>query len=199
MFSLEYIYWRVFKSRPQVVCEVGVNSPDRCSVRGFIKDGSKAILVEPLPWLAMELRLAFPSAEVHEAVCGDSEGTVRLFDRGEGSWIESVPRGTAPDEHERHSAMKREEFDPKFIREVRSVLFSEIDPGNIDVLCVDTEGAEWFVLNNMIYSNPNMISLETHFTHSGWINPFMKEIDQRMDSLGYTKIAQDVSDTLWIL
>ena len=198
MFSLELIYRRIFHANPRVVCEVGVNEPRLCSVAGFIKDGSRGILVEPLPWHAQALREAFPLAEVHEAVCGDREGTMKLYDRGEGSWIESVPNGGAPDEHKNHSAMDREKFDQRFVREVKSVLFSSIDKGDIDVLCVDTEGAEWFVIQEMA-SMPKMIRLETHFTHSGWVNPFMPEIDATLERLGYSRIAQDVSDTLWIL
>jgi hypothetical protein len=66
------------------------------------------------------------------------------------------------------------------------------------VLCVDTEGAEWFVVKRM-FSKPKLVRLETHFTHSGWVNPFLAEINEKMFSRGYTKLGEDVSDTLWAL
>ena len=83
--------------RPNLVMEIGANEPHRCSLSGFIKDGVRAVLVEPLPWCAENLRKAFPNAEVIEAACGEREGKVVLFDRGEGSWIEDVKEGDKKD------------------------------------------------------------------------------------------------------
>lgn len=198
MFNLPDIYRGLYGGLPKLVCEVGVNEPDKCSVADFIRDGIEAILVEPLPWCAENLRRAFPTACVLQAVCGDSEGKVILYDRGEGSWIGDVPQGTAPDEHENHSALKREGFNPAFVREVESITFDKIDPGTIDILCVDTEGAEWFVVKRMV-SVPRLVRLETHFTHSGWKNPFTNEIHSAMLMQRYTKLGEDVSDSLWAL
>ena len=199
MFNLKAIYQGLYRGKhAQSVCEVGVNQPDLCSVTDFYHDGASTILVEPLPWLAKSLRMIFPDAMVHEKVCGDRNGMVKLYDRGEGSWIEQVPIGKAPDEHEKHSGIKREEFDPQFVREVESVTFDRIDPGDLDVLCVDTEGAEWFVIERMV-SVPKLVRLETHFSCSGWINPFDAQIRLCMKNKGYTLLAEDVSDTLWVL
>lgn len=184
---------------PKVVCEVGVNEPDKCSFAWCDEiKGISVLLVEPLPWCAENLRQAFPNATVIEAACGPEKGTTRLFDRGEGSWIEQVPEGSAPDEHRNHSNMKRQEFEARFIRETKVVRFADIDPGDIDILCVDIEGAEWFVIQQMI-SRPRLVRVETHFSHSGYENPHLKEIKERMADRGYRELMQDVSDTLWIL
>ncbi len=198
MFNLKAIYQGLYGGRPRAVCEVGVNQPALCSLTEFINDGVPAILVEPLPWHAKALCKAFPGATVREIVCGDSNGTVRLYDRGEGSWIEHVPEGTAPDEHEKHSAMKRGVFESRFIRDAQSVTFDQIDPGNLDILCVDTEGAEWFVIKRMV-SRPRLVRVETHWICSGWKNPFLSEIEAYMKNAGYIVLAQDVSDTIWAL
>lgn len=179
------------------VCEIGVNEPDKCSLKEFIADGVRTTLVEPLPWCVENLRKAFPSANVIEGVVGQTSGIVRLYDRGEGSWIESVPQGKAPDEHPNHSAMKREAFEAQFVRNVRSYTFDEIDTGDIDILCVDTEGAEWFAIEKM-RSRPRLIRLEMHFINSGWRNPFTDEINARLQELGYKRLMEDVSDVLWI-
>ena len=117
-------------------------------------------------------------------------------DRGEGSWIDDVPVGGAPDEHAGHSAMARWAFDPKFLRKVQSFRWASIDPGDIDILCVDTEGAEWFVVREMV-SRPSLVRLEMHFTHSGWVNPHAEAIHQKMREMGYVVIGEDCSDVLW--
>lgn len=185
--------------KPRLVMEVGVNEPDKCSLSAFIHDGVDAVLVEPLPWCAENLRKAFPSARVIEAACGETEGSVRLYDRGEGSWIEDVAVGNAPDEHPKHSHMKRETFDKGFIRQVKSIRFdTSLDPLMPDILCVDIEGGEWLVIGQMHRSFPRIVRVETHFSHSGYRNQDSQRILDRMTSLGYRKLMEDQSDTLFI-
>lgn len=190
---------QVMGLKPRHVVEVGVNEPHRCSVARFIADGARATLVEPLPWCAKNLRAAFPSARVIEAVCARAAGEVTLYDRGEGAWIEDVPKGGAPDEHPQHSGIVRANFDQQFKRTVSAIRFGDgIDADDIDILAVDTEGAEWFVIGQMQKARPRLIRVETHFTHSGYRNPYWSEITDRLASLGYAPAVEDVSDTLFI-
>jgi hypothetical protein len=198
MFNLKYIYDEMYGLKPRRVAEVGVNEPDKCSLLPFIHEGIPTLLVEPLPWCCQNLRAAFEGkpVEVIEGVAGDKDGSVLLYDRGEGSWIDDVPEGAAPDEHQGHSGLNRETIDPRFIRKVQSYRWRMIDPGDIDVLCVDTEGAEWFVIREMT-SRPALVRCEMHFTHSGWINPHNPAIRQKMTDMGYVVIGEDVSDILW--
>ncbi len=44
---------------------------------------------------------------------------------------------------------------------VKAVTFDEIDDGTIDLLSIDIEGGEWFVIKHM-KSKPKVISIETH-------------------------------------
>lgn len=183
--------------RPSLVMEVGVNEPQRCSLSGFIRDGIRAVLVEPLPWCAANLRKAFPNAEVIEAACGEKDGEVVLFDRGEGSWIEDVKEGGAPDEHPKHSGMRRDRFEERYRRLVRSIRFDRVlDPMKPDILAVDIEGAEWMVVGQMNLSRPKLIRLELHFTHSGYRNPDRDRILERLSALGYEILVEDISDCL---
>lgn len=195
-----FVLARHIGMRPKLVMEIGVNEPDKCSLARFIHDGVKAVLVEPLTWCAENLRKAFPSAMVIEAACGERAGTTRLFDRGEGSWIEEVKEGNAPDEHPRHSNMKRDKFDPAFVREVRSIRFGdELDAMKPDILCVDIEGGEWMVIGQMEKSLPRIVRVETHFSHSGYCNSDRQNIFMKLLSLGYEKLMEDQSDSLFIL
>jgi hypothetical protein len=185
---------------PRHVVEVGVNEPERCSVARFIGDGIPATLVEPLPWCAANLRKAFPSARVVEAVCAKEVGEVTLYDRGEGAWIEDVPAGGAPDEHPRHGNMKRNTFFEQYKRQVRAIRFADdIDAEDIDILAVDTEGAEWFVVGQMHRARPKILRVETHFSPTGYQNPYRQQIDERLRGLGYARAAEDVSDSLYLL
>jgi len=182
---------------PRTVCEIGVNAPDKCSLAKF-HGQCRMILVEPLPWLADALRGVFASAEVHACAIGERAGECLLYDRGEGSWIDQVPIGGAPDEHPGHSAMKRNKFNSAFVRKVEVKTADQIDDGTIDILAIDVEGAEWLVLKNII-SRPKILRVETHFTHSGYCNPHYDLIMEWAFSKGYALAAQDVSDSLFIL
>jgi hypothetical protein len=196
MFALEKIYEAIWGGKPRLVAEVGVNEPEKCSVAGWLNRGVEGILVEPLPWCCERLRAAFPTARVIEGVVGANRGRVKLYDRGEGSWIEDVPVGAAPDEHTGHSAMDRATFNPQFVREVESFPWWSLEKHTLDVLCVDTEGAEWFVVRDM-RTEPKLIRLEMHFTHSGWRNPYYDRIQENLASRGYEILGEDVSDILW--
>jgi FkbM family methyltransferase len=192
-----YVLARAMGVRARHVVEVGVNEPERCSVARFLGDGARGTLVEPLPWCVENLRRAFPAARVIEAVCGERSGTMLLYDRGEGAWTEEVPKGGSPDEA--GHGVTRESFGAEYVRRVRCVRFAEeIDSEDIDVLAVDVEGAEWQVIGQMTKARPKIVRVETHCLMTGYVNPYAAEIRQRMRHLGYYRVIEDVSDTLWV-
>ena len=78
--------------------------------------------------------------------------------------------------------------------EVECKLFSDIDKGDIDLLSIDTEGSEWYVLLTII-SRPKVISIETHGKY--YINPFIKEIKNWMIENDYEIWFKDKSDTVY--
>jgi Methyltransferase FkbM domain len=73
--------------------------------------------------------------------------------------------------------------------------FSEIDDGTIDLISIDIEGSEWYVIKHMV-SRPNVISIETHGKY--YTNPFIKEIESWMNQENYTIWYKDLSDTVFI-
>ena len=110
------------------------------------------------------------------------------------------PVGCAPDEHPKHSHMKRDAFESKFVRKVKSIRFdTALDGMKPDILAVDIEGAEWMVIGQMRQSRPRLLRAETHFTHSGYRNPDYDRINEYLGGLGYQMIVQDVSDSLYFL
>ena len=82
----------------------------------------------------------------------------------------------------------------KFTAEAR--LFSEIDDGTIDLLSVDTEGSEWFVIKHMT-SRPAVISIETH--GGMYVNPYLDKLQQWMDDNNYVLWYKDKSDSVFVL
>ncbi|MBI5266362.1 MAG: FkbM family methyltransferase, partial [candidate division Zixibacteria bacterium] len=79
--------------------------------------------------------------------------------------------------------------------EVEARRFSEVDDGSFDLLSIDTEGCEWYVLSHLV-SRPLVISVET-----GWkryVNPFLREIKQWLDRERYQLWYRDGSDSVFL-
>ena len=73
-------------------------------------------------------------------------------------------------------------------------LFSEFDDGTIELLSIDTEGCEWYVIKNLL-SQPTIISVETH--GKKYRNAYYWEIMDWMDKNNYKKWYADGSDTVF--
>jgi hypothetical protein len=73
--------------------------------------------------------------------------------------------------------------------------FDAIDDGSIDLLSIDVEGSEWYVLNTM-RSRPTVISLETH--GKTYRNPFLPQIRWWMSRNGYRLWYMERSDSVYV-
>ncbi len=73
--------------------------------------------------------------------------------------------------------------------------FDKIDDGSIDLLSVDIEGAEWYVIEYMV-SRPDIISLETH--GAIYINPNINEIEEWLADNNYRIWYMDESDSVYV-
>lgn len=87
--------------------------------------------------------------------------------------------------------MRNDNYQPKHADtfDLRAVTFDEIDDGSVDVLSIDVEGGEWFVLRHL-RSCPTVLSVETHGKR--YVNLFMAEITQWMAANGAGPVASDV-------
>lgn len=171
-------------------CEVGVYLPDTSNVLGWINDGVRTTLVECDPLIVTVLRQRF-STNTHvriEAVAvADEAGHLTLYRTAASTFGQNVPDAPAL----ANDGYQRAESDAF---SVQAVTFDVIDDGSIDVLSIDIEGGEWYVIRHL-RSRPAVICVETHGKH--YVNPFISEIRAWMSEQGYGAWYFDAADTVY--
>jgi FkbM family methyltransferase len=100
----------------------------------------------------------------------DRHGVLELVQRSASTFVSTLPYSPAQINDNYH-IQKEDEFT------VECRKFDELDDGSIDLLSVDTEGSEWYVVKNLV-SRPLIISVETH--GKSYLNPFFCR-DRRLD------------------
>ncbi len=177
--------------KPSNICEVGVYKPETSNVLLFIKDGIQSTLIEPDPKCIAEIERYFKEFEkVRIIPCAiwDSASEIKLYRCSASTFVGEVKN--SPAVMNDGYIPKEEDSFP-----VRAIKFSEIDDGRFDLISVDTEGCEWYVLKNMI-SKPKVISLEMKCKK--YINPFYQNIESWMLDNNYRLWYSDGSDRVYI-
>jgi FkbM family methyltransferase len=172
------------------VCEVGVYRPEFANVAAWLEAGTRTTLVEcdPITVQALHERWgARPNVRIHGVAVADEAGTLTLHRAGASTFGANVPHSPAT-VNDGYRIERGESFS------VPAVTFDTLDDGTIDVLAIDIEGAEWFVLRHL-RSRPSIISVETHGKR--YRNPFRAEIDAWMRDEGYGAWYHDDSDTVY--
>ena len=190
--SLLYQRLKAKGFKPTHVAEIGVWYPQTSNVYQYIQDGVKVTLVEPDPDSLALIKSQFASYDnvtLYEVALCDFNGQVELCQRGSSTFVSSLSASPA---------IVNDNYDvkqsDKFTAEAK--LFSEIDDGTIDLLSVDTEGSEWFVIKHMT-SRPAVISIETH--GGMYVNPYLDKLQQWMDEHNYVLWYKDKSDSVFVL
>jgi len=179
------------KFQPEHVAEVGVYLPDASNVYDYILQNVRCTLVEPDPQCVSRIRERFAgrnNVTLHPVAIDDRKGELELAQRGASTFAAklSVSPTVVNDEYR----LSRDD-----IFTVTAVTFDEIDDGTIDLLSVDIEGGEWFVIKHLV-SRPTVISLETHGAR--YLNPYLAQIREWMRSEGYRTWYKDRADTVFI-
>lgn len=183
--------YRKCRSRGMVIrhaCEVGVYMPETSNVIDFINDGTRTSLVEPDPKSLEAIHRLFggkKNVAVFPVAVFDHDGTIELVQRDASTFVSSLP--SSPAMVNDHYTSKEED---RFTVECRT--FDKIDDGTIDLLSVDIEGSEWYVIRALV-SRPIVISVETHGKR--YVNPFMDEIAGWMRENGYRVWYKNNTDT----
>ncbi len=176
---------------PRSVCEVGVYLPETSNVLPFIEAGIAAVLVEADPEINMRLRSFFSdkaNVELVPYAVYHTNGTLEFCRAGSSTFVREL---------ESSPALKNDRFDKSQaqIFSVEARRFDEIDKGDIDLLSIDTEGCEWYVLKFMT-SRPRVISVETGVKR--YVNPHLNAIREWMQANDYELWYREASDSVFV-
>ena len=179
------------KYTPQQMCEVGVYLPEESNILQFIKQGVATTLVEADPNYMQQCKdyfSAYPQVKYVEAAVYDTKGTIELCRKASSTFISTLEASPALI-NDGYQVADEDKFT------ATSITFDEVDNGQIDLLSVDIEGAEWYVIKHM-KSRPPVISLETHGKY--YVNSKIKEISGWMAKNDYQIWYKDRSDTVYV-
>jgi FkbM family methyltransferase len=188
---------RLYKSTKRLglaiahVAEVGVYHPETSNILGFITDGVCADLFEPDPESIARICDAFGGTShvrIYPYAIYKETARIRLYRVGASTFAADLASSPA-------LANDGYQPSPDDTFEVEARRFDEFDDGTIDLLSIDTEGCEWYVLM-YLKSRPLVISTETGWKN--YRNPFLKEIEEWMLSNGYVFWYRDRSDTVYL-
>lgn len=174
----------------QKVCEVGVYLPETSNIIDFIKQGKETVLIEPEPNSIQAIKsyfLDYKNVTLLPVAIYKYNGILTLSKAEASTFVSDLPMSPA-------LINDNYKIDDTKNIDVECKLFSDIDKGDIDLLSIDTEGSEWYVLSTMI-SRPKIISIETHGKF--YINPFLKEIKYWLKESDYEIWFKDKSDSVF--
>jgi FkbM family methyltransferase len=158
--------------------EIGVGNPDICLTRR-IEDG-EVHLFEANPKNCEDLAKNLEKRDnffIYNCAIGDYEGDVDFVLDGDSSYVKNINSPTEQCADKNH-------IDSLITIKIPIFKISTFDKGNIDVLFIDIEGSEYFVLKHLI-SRPQSITIELDNEGNGYVNPYLKEILQWMKDNDY--------------
>lgn len=165
--------------------------PEFANTLGFIEAGVRTTLVEPDPKSVESIKERFRELEnvtLHEVALADEPGEIELVQFGASTYASTLASSPAM-ANDGHVASAEERFT------VPAARFDSIDDGTIELLSVDIEGSEWFVLKHLA-SRPAVLSIELRGKR--YVNPFFKEITAWLQARGYVPWFIDRSDQVFV-
>jgi len=140
------------------IFEIGVGESYTCRTKRFWGSEIECHLFEPNPILYKELvdiAKEYKNVYIHNVAIMDKSGEEEIFLMNNCSYINNIISPVALHQGFDSDVIKNA---PKV--KVKSETIDKFDTGDIDVLLIDTEGCEWFVLEKLI-SRPKQIVIET--------------------------------------
>ncbi len=178
-------YW------PSHVAEVGVYIPETSNVYDYIVADVRTTLVEPDPESIRRIEEAFAernNVTLHRTAAFEYEGTLELSQRDASTFVSQLDASPAI-VNDNYTPTEEDQFT------VACTTFDTLDDGTIDLLSVDTEGSEWYVLK-YLKSRPDVISIETH--GAAYLNPHIENIESWMSDNDYALYFKDKTDSVYV-
>ncbi len=178
------------KINPKYVVEVGVYNAESSNVYNFIINGVETLLVEPDPACINDIENHFKklkNVKLCKKAIYDYCGELKLVKRGASTFVSDLIKTPA-------KINDGYKYDDKDTFVVECITFDKIDNRMIDVISIDIEGGEWYVLKNLL-SRPSIISIETH--GDAYKNNFLKEINSWAKKNFYEVYYKTKTDTVF--
>lgn len=162
--------------------EIGVNTPEHSKALKKATDIDKVILIEANPHCYQRLVKATSgksNVSCYNVAIVDSnetESKLKVSSKyAQTGYIHYLPSSPHKNRHEK---------EPKKEIKVKACRFTEFTRFKPDVLYLDIEGAEWFVIKYLRHL-PQVIQIEMYGSKSGYVNPYYKNIMIELIKLGY--------------
>ena len=178
---------------PETIVQIGAANAGDFEFMPFIERGSKAILLEPHPEFYKILKEKWGginNISIFECGIYNKVGKFKFYEKWAATCLEECSKNAnyLPDD---------QVFDENEVFFANCCLFSGFDNGEIDLLLVDTNGAEWYVLEEL-KSRPKIICLETHYIYRNYKTLFIEKIYAWMTLNNYIIYAKNESDTVFM-
>jgi FkbM family methyltransferase len=201
----------IINIKPQIIYEVGVGGLNLARSSGYFNmPGVEVYLFDPIKRYVDEInqhiqQIKCKNAQIIQCCLYDYDGKIEIWNNGEAPMIKGLDgpniKNNDPKTLEQYLISAKgynKDNQGKTEREesisVDCFKISKFDKGNIDILMVDTEGSEWFILKHMI-SRPMFIFIE--MSTEGYTNPHIDEITEWLNKNNYIKYGQLAAD--WLL
>ncbi len=168
---------------------VEVGCAGTMSLHELVPQASRVQIIEPLESHICKIRDVYKDfyhVEIHQCAIWKESGPLKMYSLGETSFAEGI----------QSPVIANYGYQPTVEHEiwVEGKTFDQFDDGTIDYLDIDTEGAEWYVLQKLV-SRPKTIIIETFW--KGYRNPFMAEIEQWMGENRYAEVVRVGANTFY--
>lgn len=171
--------------------EVGCDG--KASLHHFLTPENRLDVIECNPNHLFEVNRNYgnsPNVKIHPYAMWHTPGMVQFNLEGASSYVEGV-KGSPCMVNDNIMPIDRPD-DWRIQVEART--FDEFDDGTIDIMDLDIEGAEWYVISRMI-SRPKVVIIEME--SQKYVNPHFNDINKWMSDNHYCKFHQDKSCTFY--
>ena len=184
----------LIKFTPKKIIEIGVGTTDGVQSLEFLLNGAEGILFEPHPSFYKELEVdlsRYPNIQVLNKGIYKESGIQKFYDKWACTFIGNMYEHSGAKIQDNYTMDEKDSF----FCAVDTI--DNYDNGDIDLLCMDCESCEWFVLEKL-KSRPTVIQIETHSVYSNY-HPFnIKEIENWFKTNDYEVIANNESDCVYV-
>lgn len=185
---------RVLRFQPKRIMEIGVGDARGVSTLELIKNGASAIVFEPnrgfydniVADLGETQGLTIVNVGIYH-----TPGIQKFYDKWACTFIGDLYDYSGAKIQDKYEKDEKDSF----LCSVDTI--DHYDFGDVDLLCMDCESCEWFVLEKL-RSRPTIIQIETHSFYSAY-EPFnIEKIREWFNDNDYSLFAINEGDSIFV-